>query len=76
MRPKTHTTYTINKLNTMNFIDMRPKTHIQHTHKQIKYNDLYRYETNDSHNIHSNKLNTMNFIDMRPKTHTTYTQTN
>ena len=76
MRPKTHSTYTINKLNTMTFIDMRPKTHIQHTHKQIKYNDLYRYETNDTHNIHTNKLNTMNFIDMKPKTQTTYTQTN
>ena len=61
MRPKTH------KLNT-NFIDI-------HT-KQIKYNDLYRYETKDTHNIHTNKLNTMTFIDMRPKTHITYTQTN
>ena len=59
----------------MSFIDMRPKTHI-HTHKQIKYNDLYRYETKDTHNIHTNKLNTMPFIDMRPKTHITYTQTN
>ena len=52
---------------------MRPKTHIQHTHKQIKYNDLYRYETNDTHNIHTNKLNTMTFIDMRPKTRPTHT---
>ena len=55
---------------------MRPKTNTQHTHKQIKYNELYRYETKDTHNIHLNKLNTMTFIDMRPKTHITYKQTN
>ena len=55
---------------------MRPKTNRQHTHKQIKYNELYRYETKDTHNIHLNKLNTMTFIDMRPKTHITYKQTN
>ena len=55
---------------------MRPKTHTQHTHKQIKYNDLYRYETKETHNIHTNKLNTMSFIDVRQKTHITYTQTN
>ena len=54
---------------------MRPKTHNIH-HKQIKYNVLYRYETKDTHNLHTNKLNTMSFIDMRPKTHTTYTLTN
>ena len=34
MRPKTHTTYTKNKLNTMTFLDMRPKdTHNIHTNK-------------------------------------------
>ena len=59
----------------MTFIDMRPKTHITYT-QQIKYNKLYRYETKDTHYIHTNKLNTMTFIDMRPKTHITYTQTN
>ena len=39
----------------------------------MKYNDLYRYETKDTHNIHINKLNTITFIDMSPKTHTQHT---
>ena len=51
---------------------MRPKTHITYTQK-IKYNDLYRYETKDTHNVHTNKLHTMTFIYMRPKANTTYT---
>ena len=75
MRPKTHITYTQpNYIQwTLKICDQR---HTQHTHKQIKYNKLYRYETKDTHNIHTNKFNTMILRDMRPKTHITYTQTN